>query len=101
MLTEPNSFDNDDNTVTDDMVRDFKYRIKPTDTHWRLLECIKDYYEHNEKFMVKGFYHPGTRARKELLEIYHLVRQRRKEIQEEVRRIRTHYNEINHKDKTK
>jgi riboflavin synthase len=41
---------------------------------------MKAYYEENEKFMKRWNFAAGRRARKHLLNIYHLVRERRGEI---------------------
>lgn len=63
-----------------DLIEEFKYKIKPTETHRRLLKVIEEYYKHNEKFMTKHNYEAGKRARKSLLEIGHLIKKRRAEI---------------------
>lgn len=66
----------------DVLIEEFKYKVKPTPCHKELLEAIEAYYKDNEKFMKKNNVLAGRRARKHLLRIFHLVRQRRGEISE-------------------
>lgn len=68
----------------EDLVTEFKYRVKPTDVHKRILELATLYYENNEKFMIKKTKAAGVRARAALHELRTLCRTRRIEIQKEV-----------------
>jgi len=54
-----------------------------TETHNTLLTLVEDYMQENQKFSEKGNKAAGTRARKALMEITKLCKDRRKEIQEE------------------
>lgn len=69
---------------TQDLIEEFKYKVKPTQTHKDLLIAIEQYYKENEKFMKKDNSEAGKRARKQLLLIYHLVKQRRGEISQHI-----------------
>tara|TARA_R110000796_G_scaffold25708_2_gene72217 strand:+ start:597 stop:833 length:237 start_codon:yes stop_codon:yes gene_type:complete len=62
------------------LIEEFSYCVPPTICHKELMDEIKSYYEENEKFMKRWNATAGRRARKHLLNIYHLVRQRRGEI---------------------
>ena len=53
-----------------------------SDTHNQLLVLIEEYINENEKFSEKGKKAAGTRARKALMEVTKLCKDRRKEIQE-------------------
>lgn len=53
-----------------------------SDTHNQLLVLIEEYINENEKFAEKGNKAAGTRARKALMEVTKLCKDRRKEIQE-------------------
>jgi hypothetical protein len=68
----------------EDLVNEFKYRVKPTTDHKRMLELFTIYYENNEKFMTKKVRIAGVRARKALTELRTLCRTRRIEIQKEL-----------------
>jgi|TARA_R100000479_G_scaffold171285_2_gene114719 hypothetical protein len=57
--------------------RDFVNEI-PTEKRFR--ECLQEYNENIHKFEVKNSKAAGVRARHNLLELYHLCKQRRKEI---------------------
>jgi hypothetical protein len=63
-----------------DLIEEFKYKIKPTETHKELLKAIELYYKENEKFMTKHNMLAGRRARKALLTAWQLIRARRMEI---------------------
>lgn len=67
-----------------DWVEYFKYRVQPTEVHQEILNKMQIYYQENEKFMKHKNRAAGKRARKALLELFHLVRARRAEIQETV-----------------
>lgn len=64
----------------DELIREFSYRIQPTDIQRELMAEIKAYYEENEKFQKRWNKEAGKRARKHLLKMYHLCRARRQEI---------------------
>jgi hypothetical protein len=64
----------------EELIKEFYYKIDPTNSHDRILELFKIYFVDNEKFMHKYNREAGKRARKALLELHHLCRQRRKEI---------------------
>jgi hypothetical protein len=64
----------------EDLIEEFKYKIKPTQAHRDLLKAIEDYYKENENFMKKHNFEAGKRARKHLLTVWHLARDRRMEI---------------------
>ena len=53
-----------------------------SESHSNLLVLVEEYIENNEKFSDKGNKAAGTRARKALMEITKLCKERRKEIQE-------------------
>lgn len=53
-----------------------------SNTHNDLLVLVEEYIENNEKFSSKGNKAAGTRARKALMDISKLCKDRRKEIQE-------------------
>ncbi len=50
--------------------------------HDNLLTLVEQYVEENDKFSTKGNKAAGTRARKALMDITKLCKDRRKEIQE-------------------
>ena len=64
----------------EELIKEFYYKIEPTNSHDRILELFKIYFVDNEKFMHKYNMEAGKRARKALLELHHLCRKRRKEI---------------------
>jgi hypothetical protein len=64
----------------EELIKEFYYKISPTNSHDRMLELFKTYFQENEKFMHKYNKEAGKRSRKALLELYHLCRKRRKEI---------------------
>lgn len=76
------------------LVEEFKYKIKPTDTHKRFMQLADEYWKNNEKFMKKANITAGIRARKCLIELFHICRQRRAEISESSHEIRAHHQEI-------
>lgn len=81
----------------EELIEEFKYRIKPTDTHYKILKCIEVYYKNNEQFMKKGVMAAGDRARQPLVELWKLLRVRRKEIKAQINAKKKHYKEINAK----
>lgn len=58
----------------------FKYQIRPTSVHKEILEQMEIYVRENEKFMKKKNRKAARRARKALLNLFHLVRARRMEM---------------------
>ena len=54
-----------------------------TEAHNTLLTLVEEYMQENQKFSEKGNKAAGTRARKALMEIAKICKDRRKEIQEE------------------
>ena len=64
----------------EDLIEEFKYKVKPTQVHKDMLLHIEGYYKENEKFMKKHNAEAGKRARKHLLAIWRLSRFRRAEI---------------------
>ena len=52
------------------------------ETHNTILVLVEQYINENEKFAEKGNKAAGTRARKALMDISKLCKERRKEIQE-------------------
>lgn len=64
----------------DALIEEFTYCVQPTECHKKLLDEIKLYHQENEKFMKRWNKEAGKRARKHLLNIFHLVRERRGEI---------------------
>ena len=68
------------------LLEEFTYCVQPTACHKELMVELKAYYEENEKFMKRWNATAGRRARKHLLKIYHLVRQRRGEISDVIYR---------------
>lgn len=54
-----------------------------TEAHNTLLTLVEEYMQENQKFSEKGNKAAGTRARKALMEITKICKDRRKEIQEE------------------
>jgi hypothetical protein len=63
-----------------DLIEEFKYKVKPTNTHKEILKVMETYWKENEKFMTKHNLEAGRRARKALLQLYDLSKQRRLEI---------------------
>jgi len=53
-----------------------------SESHNNLLTLVEEYITENDKFSEKGNKAAGTRARKALMEITKLCKERRKEIQE-------------------
>jgi len=53
-----------------------------SETHSKIVELVEQYVDENDKFSDKGNKAAGTRARKALMEITKLCKDRRKEIQE-------------------
>jgi hypothetical protein len=64
----------------EELILEFKYKVKPTDIHQEIMNQMEIYWRENEKFMQKKNRSAARRARKALLAIYHLVRARRIEM---------------------
>lgn len=62
------------------LIKEFNYCVQPTPCHEEILKEIELYCRENEKFMKRWNFSAGRRARKHLLNIFHLVRERRGEI---------------------
>lgn len=60
----------------------FSYQIRPTDIHKEIIKQFEIYLMENEKFMKKKNRKAARRARKALLALFHLVRNRRIEMLE-------------------
>ena len=73
---------NDD--YLDKLIASFEYCVQPTEVHNEFMEEFRAYVQENEKFMKKFNASAGKRARKHLLNIFHLARARRKEISTEI-----------------
>jgi hypothetical protein len=67
----------------EDLIKEFKYKIQPSDTHEELLREMTAYYKENEKWLTKRNVSASIRARKHLMRAYTLCRERRIEIIEE------------------
>lgn len=82
----------DENLVLDkpleDLLLEFGYRIQPTECHNQLLHYMEEYKIHVEKYMKKKNRAAGRRARKALLNIFHLSRARRIEILERTKQLK-------------
>lgn len=79
--------DEDDDTVIvepplEDLIEEFRYKIPSTDAHKEILQQMDIYYRNNEQFQKKKNREAARRARKALLKLFHLVRQRRMEMLE-------------------
>lgn len=62
------------------LIKEFYYKVSPTDTHTKILKLIETYYVNNEVFMQKYNMQAGKRARKALKELSRLMIKRRMEI---------------------
>jgi len=62
---------------------EFKYKTFPSEIHKQLLEEISLYYKENEKWLTKHNVSAAKRARKHLMNAWHLCRDRRFEIMDE------------------
>lgn len=75
----------DDNEVCiepslEELIEEFGYKVRPTSTHKEILKQIEIYYTENEKFQKKENRAAARRARRALLKLFHLVRERRIEM---------------------
>ena len=66
----------------EDLIEEFRYKIPSTDAHKEILQQMEIYYKNNEKFQKNKNREAARRARKALLRLFHLVRQRRMEMLE-------------------
>jgi len=66
----------------EDLIEEFRYKIASTDAHKEILTQMDIYYKNNEKFQKNKNREAARRARKALLKLFHLVRQRRIEMLE-------------------
>ena len=66
----------------EDLIEEFRYKIASTDAHKEILQQMDIYYKNNEKFQKNKNREAARRARKALLKLSHLVRQRRIEMLE-------------------
>lgn len=89
MLKDPEVVEDDEDLgppviepPVEELIEEFSYRIRPTHNHKHMLELFAAYVYENEKYMKKKNRSAGKRARKHLLEIFHLCRARRREIQD-------------------
>lgn len=64
----------------EELIEEFTHYVRPTDTHRMILAEMEIYYKENEKFMRKANRAAARRARTALLNLFHLVRQRRIEM---------------------
>lgn len=67
----------------EDLIKEFKYKIQPSDIHEQLLREMSAYYKENEKWLTKRNVSAAKRARKHLMNAWHLCRDRRFEIMDE------------------
>lgn len=74
------------NAEVDELVRMFSYLVKPTQCHDQIVQELTGYMQENEKFMKKCNLAAGKRARKHLMNLWHLVRERRAEISDVIYR---------------
>lgn len=77
--------DEDDDTVViepsvEELIEEFRYRIPSTNTHKEIMHQMEIYYANNELFQKNKNRKAGRRARKALLALFHLVRERRIEM---------------------
>lgn len=85
LVSDPEAFEGDDiiEYPPYEVLKElFSYKIRPTDTHREILAQIEIYVTENEKFMKKKNRKAARRARKALLNLFHLVRARRLEMLE-------------------
>ena len=74
----------DHDLYLDKLIASFEYCVQPTDISNEIMEEFRLYIQENEKFMKRFNVSAGKRARKHLLNIFHLARARRKEISTEI-----------------
>lgn len=83
LLSDPEAFEGDEVIIYppyEELKEMFSYKIRPTETHKEIIEKMAIYMMENEKYMKKKNKSAARRARKALLELYHLVRARRIEM---------------------
>jgi hypothetical protein len=83
LRSDPEAFEGDEEIIYPEyeiLKEMFKYKIRPTDTHREIINQMELYILENEKFMKKKNRKAARRARKALLNLFHLVRARRAEM---------------------
>lgn len=64
----------------DDMIKNVKYKIKPSSQHLELVEEFRLYIKESERWHQKGYAMASARARKHLKRIRELIKTRRIEM---------------------
>lgn len=83
LVSDPAAFEGDEVMIYPDyetLKEMFSYKIRPTDTHREIIKQVELYLMENEKFMKRKNKKAARRARKALLNLFHLVRARRAEM---------------------
>ena len=83
LRSDPEAFEGDEVIIYDDyetLKEMFSYEIRPTEIHKEIIKQMSIYMMENEKYMKKRNRRAARRARKALLNLFHLVRQRRMEM---------------------
>lgn len=83
LVSDPSAFEGDEVIIYPDyetLKEMFSYKIRPTDTHREIIKQVELYLMENEKFMKRKNKKAARRARKALLNLFHLVRARRAEM---------------------
>ena len=83
LRSDPRAFEGDEVIIYEDyetLKEMFSYEIRPTALHKEIIMKMSIYLMENEKFMKKKNRKAARRARRALLELFHLVRARRKEM---------------------
>lgn len=85
LRSDPEAFEGDDVILYPDystLKEMFSYQIRPTALHKEIIYQMAVYMMENEKFMRKKNRKAARRARRALLNLFHLVRARRAEMLE-------------------
>lgn len=85
LRSDPRAFEGDEVIIYEDyetLKEMFSYQIRPTDTHREIIKQMEIYIRDNEKFQKNKNLAAARRARRALLTLFHLVRQRRREMVE-------------------
>lgn len=85
LRSDPKAFEGDEVIIYEDyetLKEMFSHQIRPTSIHKEILTKMEIYVRENEKFMKKKNVLAARRARRALLELFHLVRARRREMLE-------------------
>lgn len=83
LRSDPRAFEGDEVIIYPDydtLKEMFSYKIRPNETHKDIVRQMEIYVQENEKFMKRKNKKAARRARIALLELFHLVRQRRMEM---------------------